>query len=112
MKSETQVRILLAVVALTTSMLTGYAASQTTSNTLASNTLASNTLASNTLASNTLASPESFSAIGDTETRSAAMFAELGKVLVHPRCVNCHPAGDRPHQGIEGRLHQPPVQRG
>src|ERR1700676_4540592 len=102
MKSETRVRILIAVVALTTSMLTGYAASQTTSN----------TLASNTLASNTLASPESFSAIGDTETRSAAMFAELGKVLVHPRCVNCHPAGDRPHQGIEGRLHQPPVQRG
>ena len=40
------------------------------------------------------------------------MFTELGKVLTHPRCVNCHPAGDRPHQGELGRLHQPPVERG
>ena len=40
------------------------------------------------------------------------MFTELGKVLTHPRCVNCHPAGDRPRQGDEGRPHQPPVERG
>ena len=33
--------------------------------------------------------------------RSVALFAELGKVLTHPRCVNCHPAGDRPRQGDE-----------
>jgi hypothetical protein len=59
-----------------------------------------------------LAPPESFSAIGDTTTRSAALFTELGKVLTHPRCVNCHPAGDRPRQGEQGRLHQPPVVRG
>ncbi len=59
-----------------------------------------------------LASPESFAAISDTEARSAAIFTELGKVLTHPRCVNCHPAGDHPHQGELGRLHQPPVQRG
>jgi hypothetical protein len=26
--------------------------------------------------------------------------------------VNCHPAGDRPRQGENGRLHQPPVERG
>jgi hypothetical protein len=63
-------------------------------------------------ASGTLATPESFAAIGDTETRSAAYFTELGKVLTHPRCVNCHPAGDRPHQTDSGRLHQPPVVRG
>jgi hypothetical protein len=31
---------------------------------------------------------------------------------MHPRCINCHPAGDRPHQGDFGRLHQPPVERG
>jgi hypothetical protein len=60
----------------------------------------------------TLASPESFASIGDGEKRSAAMFTELGKVLTHPRCVNCHPAGDRPHQTDAGRLHQPPVSRG
>jgi len=59
-----------------------------------------------------LAAPESFAAIGDADARSAAIFTELGKVLTHPRCVNCHPAGDRPHQANEGRLHQPPVERG
>ena len=92
MKSEMRIRILIAVAALTTSVLTSYAASQTSAD--------------------TLASPESFAAISDTEARSAAMFTELGKVLTHPRCVNCHPAGDHPHQGELGRLHQPPVQRG
>jgi len=62
--------------------------------------------------SDSLASPESFAGIRDSVARSAALFAELGKVLTHPRCVNCHPAGDRPHQGEQGRLHQPPVERG
>src|ERR1700750_3134235 len=62
--------------------------------------------------SDTLASPESFASIADTAARSAAIFTELGKVLTHPRCVNCHPAGDRPHQGDLARLHQPPVERG
>ena len=42
----------------------------------------------------------------------SAYFVELGKVLTHPRCVNCHPAGDRPRQGDEGRPHEPPVWRG
>ena len=59
-----------------------------------------------------LASVESFSSIGDTAARSAAIFTELGKVLTHPRCLNCHPAGDRPRQGDMARLHQPPVERG
>ena len=59
-----------------------------------------------------LVPPESFEGIADAEARSAAIFTELGKVLTHPRCVNCHPAGDRPPQGDEGRLHQPPVARG
>jgi hypothetical protein len=62
--------------------------------------------------SDSLASPESFASIADTPARSAAMFTELGKVLTDPRCVNCHPAGDRPRQGEHGRPHQPPVQRG
>jgi hypothetical protein len=59
-----------------------------------------------------LATPESFAGIGDTAARSAALFAEVGKVLTHPRCMNCHPAGDRPRQGDVSRLHQPPVERG
>jgi hypothetical protein len=60
----------------------------------------------------TLASPESFSGIADPQKRSAAYFTELGKVLSSPRCLNCHPAGDRPRQGDAGRLHQPSVFRG
>jgi hypothetical protein len=63
-------------------------------------------------AAETLAMPESFAAINDTAARSAALFTEAGKVLTHPRCVNCHPASDRPHQGDTSRLHQPPVERG
>ena len=50
--------------------------------------------------------------IGDTAARSAALFTEAGKVLTSPRCVNCHPAGDRPLQSDARRLHQPPVERG
>ncbi len=92
MKSETRFQILVSVAALGMSMLTGYAASQTPSN--------------------TLASPDSFASISDTSARSAAIFTELGKVLTHPRCTNCHPAGDRPHQADASRLHQPPVARG
>jgi hypothetical protein len=57
--------------------------------------------------SDSLATPESFASIADPAARSAAMFVELGKVLTNPRCVNCHPAGDRPQQGEQGRLHQP-----
>jgi hypothetical protein len=60
----------------------------------------------------TLATPESFAAIADSARRSAALFTEAGKVLTHPRCVNCHPAGDRLRQGDGRRLHQPPVARG
>jgi hypothetical protein len=63
-------------------------------------------------ASGQFASVESFSSIADPAARSAAIFTELGNVLTHPRCLNCHPAGDRPRQGDLGRLHQPPVVRG
>lgn len=59
-----------------------------------------------------LADPASFAAIADPQQRSAAYFTELGKVLTNPRCVNCHPASNRPRQGDEGRPHQPPVFRG
>jgi hypothetical protein len=59
-----------------------------------------------------LATPESFAGISDTAARSAALFTEAGKVLTGARCVNCHPAGDRPLQTETGRLHQPPVERG
>jgi hypothetical protein len=92
MKSEMRLKALVAVAALLTSMLTAYAVSD--------------------VAPDKLANPQSFDTIADPEARSAALFTELGKVLTHPRCVNCHPAGDRPRQTDAGRLHQPPVERG
>lgn len=60
----------------------------------------------------TLRSVESFQSIGQREARSAALFTEMGKVLQHPRCVNCHPATERPRQTDAQRLHQPLVVRG
>ena len=53
-----------------------------------------------------------FSAISDQKERSVALFTEAGKVILHPRCVNCHPAGDRPLQGDDGHPHRPLVVRG
>lgn len=53
-----------------------------------------------------------FDAIADETARSVALFEEAGKVIQHPRCLNCHPAGDVPLQGIDMRPHQPPVVRG
>jgi len=60
----------------------------------------------------TLSGVDSFAAITDPAARSAALFTEAAKVLTHPRCMNCHPAGDRPRQGDIRSLHQPPVERG
>jgi len=59
-----------------------------------------------------LKTPEQFKAITDTSERSRAIFEEIGKVLTHPRCMNCHPAGDRPLQGDDQHAHLPPVWRG
>lgn len=53
-----------------------------------------------------------FQAIADKEERSLALFQEAGKVIQHPRCMNCHPATDRPLQGDNMQPHQPPVFRG
>lgn len=70
------------------------------------------TLLAGAAAAAELQPPEAFAGIADESARSAALFTEAGKVLQHPRCVNCHPAGDRPLQGEDGRLHLPAVQRG
>jgi hypothetical protein len=53
-----------------------------------------------------------FAGIADPAERSRALFQEAGKVILHPRCVNCHPSGDRPLQGDDGHPHIPAVQRG
>ncbi|WP_170310740.1 Isoquinoline 1-oxidoreductase subunit [Paracoccus endophyticus] len=48
----------------------------------------------------------------DDAARSAALFVEMGKVLTHPRCLNCHPVTGGPTQGDDMRAHNPPVVRG
>jgi hypothetical protein len=53
-----------------------------------------------------------FAGIADTQSRSIAYFHEASKVLQHPRCVNCHPVGERPFQGDTMRPHEPLVVRG
>ena len=61
---------------------------------------------------NSLRPAESFQSISDERARSVALFEEAGKVIQHPRCVNCHPATERPLQGMSMHPHQPPVFRG
>ncbi len=63
-------------------------------------------------AGSTLRAPSDFASITDPKERSAALFAEASRVMLHPRCVNCHPAGDSPLQGDRGFVHDPPVARG
>jgi hypothetical protein len=43
---------------------------------------------------------------------SRAAFLEVYKVLMHPRCMNCHPDDDRPLQGEDSHLHTMKVKRG
>ncbi len=43
---------------------------------------------------------------------SARAFLAASEVFFHPRCVNCHPAGDAPLQGDQSRTHTMMVKRG
>lgn len=50
-----------------------------------------------------------FAAIADRRARSRALFAEAGKVLQSPRCLNCHPVSRSPTQGDDLHAHTPPI---
>lgn len=43
---------------------------------------------------------------------SREAFLQVYKVLVSPRCQNCHPAGDSPLQGDDSHVHMQNVKRG
>ena len=60
----------------------------------------------------TLKSVQAFASIADEKERSLALFQEAGKVITHARCMNCHPAGDRPAQSDDRHPHMPLVVRG
>ncbi len=49
---------------------------------------------------------------GAGDSAGLAAFASVQAVLQHPRCQNCHPAGDAPLQGEAGVPHAMNVQRG
>ena len=56
-----------------------------------------------------------FAACRSSSPRSGSApssFADVARVLRHPRCMNCHPMGDRPHVGDDRRLHAMNVMRG
>jgi hypothetical protein len=59
-----------------------------------------------------LRDPSAFASISDQAARSRALFTEAAKVITSPRCMNCHPAGNRPTQANDMHVHMPPVVRG
>jgi hypothetical protein len=50
--------------------------------------------------------------INKDSVESVRAFMEVYKVLMSPACMNCHPAGDAPLQGLDGHPHTMNVQRG
>jgi hypothetical protein len=64
------------------------------------------------VAAGELRAPADFDEIADRAQRSRALFVEASRVFLHPRCANCHPSGDVPHQRMAMELHDPPVLRG
>jgi len=59
-----------------------------------------------------LAPVSAFDRIAERDKRSVALFQEAGRVIMHPRCMNCHPDSDWPRQGDHMQRHEPPVVRG
>ncbi len=53
-----------------------------------------------------------FAGIADRAERSRALFLEASRVMLHPRCANCHPSDDSPRQRDDAQMHDPPVARG
>ena len=45
------------------------------------------------------------------EAGARAAFLDVYKVLMHPRCMNCHPSGDMPLQGDDSHAHFQNVKR-
>src|SRR6201996_7971632 len=43
---------------------------------------------------------------------SVTAFMSVYKVLMSPRCMNCHPSGDAPLQGDDSHIHTMNVKRG
>jgi len=55
---------------------------------------------------------ESASSSKRDDAAARAAFLEAYKVFMHPRCLNCHPAGNAPLQGDDSHRHSQYVKRG
>jgi len=55
---------------------------------------------------------DEFDSVEDEVERSKALFVEAGRVIQHPRCLNCHPTDPHPRQGAQLVMHEPPVVAG
>ncbi len=51
-------------------------------------------------------------AVNNDSVASVNAFKQVYTVLMHPRCMNCHPAGDVPLQGDDSHLHTMSPKRG
>lgn len=64
----------------------------------------------------TIPGPPNDAGVGVADQRddagARAAFLASYRVLMHPRCMNCHPAGDAPLQGDDSHLHIQSVKRG
>jgi mono/diheme cytochrome c family protein len=69
-------------------------------------------VAANTKIINPIVDKEKAQADKIREKESAEAFNEAYKVLMHPRCMNCHPSGDAPLQGDNSHIHAQNVTRG
>lgn len=56
--------------------------------------------------------PEGEPVVAGNDAAAAAAWQVIYGVLQHPRCLNCHPAGDAPLQGDSSLPHAQNVQRG
>jgi hypothetical protein len=77
----------------------------------ASHALAAFLLAFDAIAQTEHAKPAAVTDAG-REAGAAAAFEAIVPVLRHPRCMNCHSAGDFPRQGDDGHQHTMQVRRG
>ena len=50
--------------------------------------------------------------INKDSVESVEAFMQVYKVLMSPRCMNCHPSGDHPLQGDDSHIHTMNVRRG
>ncbi|MES2648173.1 MAG: hypothetical protein V4717_14955 [Bacteroidota bacterium] len=55
---------------------------------------------------------DKFEAAARDSVESVQAFASVYKVLMSPRCMNCHPAGDVPLQGDDSHIHTMLPKRG